>query len=160
MRYTKFCAILGVVILGVLLWRSLASQGAPLEAGYIDSRHMEEIDRLERTADRRIDCDGLDLIDIGLSKVRDDFVRDPLYLRRQQVRFFLHNETHKELLIVHINRPVGLPSVQSGFQPFNDLSMFFDEFGYKRILYLSPCCEGTFVIRDVIRKSRKTSLLK
>jgi hypothetical protein len=106
-----------------------------------DYHTTSESEKVAAAADREVNCAGLDAIDIGIELTKEQSSKllattktgmwnKPLYFTREQIVRFLKNETHKNKLIVHVEKFVTEESFMINFRPF------LKGLGYKRIMVL------------------------
>jgi hypothetical protein len=108
---------------------------------------MHQIWDLENTADRVIELNGIDKIDIGVGKMHG-VAREPTDFTRDVLRPFFKREKHRELLVAHFHKPImwtGPEEVKKTLTEFND---YISEFKYKRVLILGSHAFGMFVVYD------------
>jgi hypothetical protein len=149
------------VVIGAVLGWLLGFAGScgclafePRFYGMFPKNEDSKIFETAHQADRTLRCDSVDSIDIGLG-VGDRHGITPLYFTREQIRNFLKEEKHKDLLVIWFHKGImwrGKDDVQKALAEMKD---FVADLGYKRVLILGAHSSGVFVVYDSSEKNHQ-----
>lgn len=126
---------------------------APLKPGFYGMDRVQAIFDAEKEANRKIWCEELDRIDIGVRGKNFS----PFYFSRDELRKFFNDEKQKDFIVVLFH-----PLCNWGDNVYDDeaakaFTEYFFACGYKRCLFAHASGNGYFVIRDISQAASDTS---
>jgi hypothetical protein len=134
------------------------SKGSELELGFYpalpesNEQSASLIFDIEKQADRTIWHDKEKNFDIGLGKVTDGS-RNPIQLKFDEIKDFLSDERHKDLIVVWFDK-----SVMWNDKPFitkraTEVTKQMKEVGFKRVVILGAAGSGVHYVADTQLKA-------
>ena len=144
--------------LAFLLFAS-SLHGQELELGFYyifpdaGRRQAGVIFELEAKADRRMTCDDEGNFDLGLGTIADD-LRTPIPFKFPQIRYFLEQERHKEMVVVSFEKLVMAGGDEAVAKKAAEVTQQMQGVGYKRVVILGMAGSGVHYIADTNLKAK------
>lgn len=110
--------------------------------------------KIEATADMKLNCVGLDEIDIGIGDERltngekSSGAMYPKYFTRKELHHFLQTERHKNLLVIRFEKPIMWEEPAKVKEILAAYKCFVSDLGYERVLILGGHSSGVYVLYD------------